>query len=85
MAVAIMHGFGGVHGPVVVAVVLKVVEDIEVVMDDVVRVVVVSAVVRVVVVGSVTVVVGVVVVVTPTVKIAVAESLGPALVWAHTV
>jgi hypothetical protein len=40
-----MHGFGGVHGPVVVAVVLKVVEDIDVVTDDAVLVVVVSAVV----------------------------------------
>lgn len=75
-----MHGFGSVHGPVVVAVVLKVVEDIEVVMDDVVRVVVVSAVVRVVVVGSVKVVVGVVIVVKPTVNEAVAESPAPALV-----
>ena len=72
-----MHGFGGVHGPVVVAVVLKVVGDIDVVMDDVVRVVVVTAVVRVVVVGSVTVVVGVVTdVVVPTVTVneAIAES-----------
>ena len=77
MAVAIMHGFGGVHGPVVVAVVLNVVEDTEVVTDDVVRVVIVSAVVRVVVVGSVKVVVGVVtdvVVLTVTVNEAVAES-----------
>ena len=78
-----MHGFGGVHGPVAVAVVLKVVEDIDVVTDDAVLVVVVSAVVRVVVVGSVTVVVGVVtavVVVTPTVNEAVAESPAPAFV-----
>jgi len=78
VAVAIMQGFGGVHGSVVGAVVLNVVEETEVVMDDVVRVVVVSAVVRVVVVGSVkVVVVGVVTaVVVPTVTVneAVAES-----------
>lgn len=78
-----MHGFGSVHGPAVVAVVLNVVKETEVVTDDAVLVVVVSAVVRVVVVGSVTVVVGVVtavVVVTPTVNEAVAESPAPALV-----
>lgn len=53
-------------------------------IDDVVCVVVVSAVVCVVVVGTVRVVVGVMVVVSPTVKTTVAESSAPAFVWTTT-